>query len=144
LASDTVQVLAAFALRLLGEQTIEDSVAAVVKLMEAVLEAPLSVAVTVTLRSEETVPAEATKLAVVAPAATVTEEGTVISELLSEIETAVPLPDAALERATVQVLVWFEVRLVGAQVSEESETGADRSMEAVLETPLRVAVTVAV
>ena len=85
----------------------------------------------------------AMKVAVVAAAATVTEAGTVSVALLSESVTAVPPMGAALERVMVQVLVPLEFRLVGEQAREERVTGATRLMVAVLETPLRVAVTVA-
>jgi hypothetical protein len=44
----------------------------------------------------------------------------------------------------VQVLEEFGPRLVGLQTSEETCTGTTRLMLAVLETPLRVAVSVAV
>jgi hypothetical protein len=93
------------------------------------------VAVTVTVASELIVPAVAEKVAEVAPEATVTEEGTVNCELLSEIETAVA-PDAALERVTVQTLEPPELRLVGEQESEERVAEVARLMEAVLETLL--------
>jgi hypothetical protein len=101
------------------------------------------VAVTVTVESEVTVPAVTVKVAEEAPELMVTEEGVVSRELLSERETEVLLV-AALESVTVQVLEPLEPRLVGEQEREESATAAARSMEAVLETLLRVAVTVTV
>ena len=57
-------------------------------------------------------------VAVVAPAATVTDDGTVSSELLSDTVTAVPPEGAAPEIVTVHVLFPAEVRLVGAQLNE--------------------------
>jgi len=62
--------------------------------------------------------------------------------LLSERLTAVLL-GVALERVTVQVAEPFEERVEGEQAREVRVTGAERVMEAVRETPLRVAVTVA-
>jgi len=85
--------------------------------------------------SELIVPAVAEKVAEVAPEATVTEEGTVSCELLSEIETAVAL-DAAFVKVTVQTLEPPELRLVGEQESDERVAEEARLMEAVLETLL--------
>jgi hypothetical protein len=90
------------------------------------------------------VPAVAAKVALVAPEATVTEDGTVRAALLSVMLIAVPPLGAAFDTVTVQVLAAFELRLVGAQLSDDSVTEAVRPMEAVFETPLKVAVTVAV
>jgi len=72
----------------------------------------------------------------------VTEAGTVRLALLSERLTAVLL-EAALERVTVQVAELLEARVEGEQAREVSVAGEERVMEAVRETPLRVAVTVA-
>ena len=91
-----------------------------------------------------TVPAVAVKLAVVLPASTVTEVGTVKAVLLSEIETAIPVV-AALERVTVQVLLAPEANEVGLQTRAVGViAGAVRATEAVLEVPFKVAVTVTV
>jgi len=72
----------------------------------------------------------------------VTEAGTVRLALLSERLTAV-LPEAALERVTVQVAEPLELRVEGEQAREVRVAGAERVMVAVREMPLRVAVTVA-
>jgi len=72
----------------------------------------------------------------------VTEAGTVRLALLSERLTAVLL-EAALERVAVQVAEPLELRVDGEQAREISVVGAERVMEVVRETPLRVAVTVA-
>jgi hypothetical protein len=71
----------------------------------AVFEAPLAVAVTVTVVVAETVPAVAVKAAVAVPAATVTESGTLRNALLSETPTTTPPVGAALLRVTVQLVV---------------------------------------
>ena len=88
--------------------------------------------------------AVALKVTEVAPAATVTEVGVVTSALLSDTATTVPPAGATLVRVTVHVLVAPEPRLVGLQASDERATGATRLSVTVCETPLRVAVTVAV
>jgi hypothetical protein len=142
-ASVTVQVVAPPEVRAVGLQASEEKLTAVVRLIVAVLETPLRVAVTDALCVPEMVPAVAVKEAVVAPAATVTEPGVVNAELLSEIVTAAPPLGAAEVRVTVQVLAAPEVRVVGLQASEERLTGAVRLIAALLETPLRVAVRVA-
>ena len=87
-------------------------------------------------------PAAAVKVAVVAPAATATDAGTVSRALLSDTVTVVAAV-GALESVTLQVLLADEFRLVGEQASDVSVTGATRPMVAVLDTPLSVAVTVA-
>ena len=90
------------------------------------------------------VPAVAVNVAAVALAATVTDDGTVSSELLSDTVTAVPPEGAALDSVTVHVLFPAEVRLVGVQLSEVSDNGGTRPIDAVFETLPKVAVTVAV
>ena len=86
-------------------------------------------------------PAVAVKVAVVAPEATVTDAGTVSSALLSDTVTVVAAV-AAFDSVTVQVLPAADPKLVGEHATEVSVTGATRLMVAVLDTPLRAAVTV--
>ena len=69
-------------------------------------------------------PAAAEKVAVVAPAPTVTEAGTVRAALLSETATAAPFEGAAWERVIVQVEVAPELIVVGAHFRLETMTGA--------------------
>ena len=88
------------------------------------------------------VPAVTVNVAVVAPEATVTEVGVVSNALLSDNVTAVAAV-AAFDRVTVHVLLAEEFRLVGAHASDVSVTGATRLMVEVCDTPLSVAVTVA-
>jgi hypothetical protein len=78
------------------------------------------------------------------PAGTVTEDGVVSSVLLSERETTEPPLGAALLRLTVQFAVAFEPRVDGVHASEVSVREATRFTVATCETPLSVAVTVAV
>jgi hypothetical protein len=73
----TVHELVAFDPKLVGLHTSELTSTGAIKLMVAGLELPLYVAVTVAVRLLLNVPVVALKLAVVAPAATVTEAGTV-------------------------------------------------------------------
>ena len=75
----------------------------------------------------------ALKVAVVAPAATVTDAGTVRLELLLDRVTLAPPVGAALVKVTVQVLEELDPRLVGLQVSEETRTGATRLIVALAE-----------
>ena len=88
-------------------------------------------------------PALTEKVAEVAPAATVTEAGTVRAALSSERETALPPVGAALVRVTVQVLEAPAARLVGVQAREERAVEATREREAVRDTPPKEAVMVA-
>ena len=77
------------------------------------------------------------KLAVVAPAATLTEVGVVSTVLLSESATLAPPLGAALVRVTVQVLEALGPRLLGVQASEETNTEAATRLTLVLaELPL--------
>jgi len=85
----------------------------------------------------------ALKLAVVAPAATLTEAGVVNTVLLSERATLTPPVGAALVRVTVQLLEALGPRLLGVQASEETITGATRLTLALAELLLNVAVTLA-
>ena len=76
------------------------------------------------------------KLAVVAPAITVIEAGTVNIALLLESVIAAPPVRAALLRVTVHALVALGPRLDGAQAIEDTSTGATRLMVALLVLPL--------
>ena len=87
--------------------------------------------------------AVAVKVAVVAPAATVTEAGTVSRVLLLASVTAAPPERAGWVVVTVQELVALWPRLVGVQTTPDTSTGASRPMAAVCELPLKDAVTVA-
>ena len=74
----------------------------------------------------------ALKVAVVA-AATVTDAGTVRTELVLVKVTLAPPVGAACVRVTVQVLEEFGPTLVGLQTSEDTSTGATRLMVALAE-----------
>lgn len=89
------------------------------------------------------VPAVAVKLPVVAPAATVTEAGTVNRALLLESGTLTPPAGAAPDKVTVQVEVSALPRLDLLQPSELSTMGAVSDNVVVFVTLLYVAVMVA-
>lgn len=83
------------------------------------------------------------KLPVVAPAATVTEAGTVNTVLVFVSATAAPPAGAAFVSVTVQTLLAFGPKLVGLHASEDTRTGATRLMATFWEALLSVAVNVA-
>jgi hypothetical protein len=85
----------------------------------------------------------ALKVALVDPAATVTDAGTVSEVLLLASVTAEPPVGAAWVSVIVQVLTALCPRLAGAQPSVETKTGATRPIEAVRELLPSEAVTVA-
>ena len=89
------------------------------------------------------VPLVAVKLAVVEPAATVTDAGTTNAVFPLDSVTAAPPAGAALVKVTVHVLDALEPRLLGLQLSVDTSTGATRLMLVFAELLLYVAVTVA-
>ena len=102
---------------------------------------PLTEAMRVRFWSEETAAAVAVKVVVVAPAATITVDGTDRAEasVLTSV-TAVPPLGAGRETATVQVAELDAVRLVEPQVSDETDiTPVTVNVSDLLEEP-RVAV----
>ena len=74
---------------------------------------------------------------------TVTDARTVKTGTLLDSFTTVPPEGAALERATVQVVLALAVKVVAVHWTDERATGAIKEREAVLETPVREAVMVA-
>ncbi len=92
-----------------------------------------------------TIPAVAVKLAVVAPAVTDTEAGTVSAALFEDNPTEAPPASAAEVSVTVQVEVAPEATGLGAhETPDTAGAGGVTVTEAVVEVPLIVAVTVAV
>ena len=75
--------------------------------------------------------AVALKVAVVEPAVTVTEDGTVREALLDPSVTLEPPVGAVWVKVTVQVLTALCPRLVGLQARVERRTGATRLIVAV-------------
>jgi hypothetical protein len=90
------------------------------------------VAVIVAVWLVEIVPAVAVKVAVVAPAGTLTDPGTDsrLSELESEM-VVVPVATATL-RSTVQVLVPPEASVVGSQVTDDNRGAAKTGIVTIL------------
>src|SRR5664279_4506240 len=105
---------------------------------------PLAAAVIVPVQSLAIVPAVAEKVAVEAPAATVSEAGAVSAALFEEMATETPPAGAAILVVTVQMLLAPEFKDVGAQTSAVTFTSGARLREAVLELPFNAAVTTAV
>jgi hypothetical protein len=87
--------------------------------------------------------AVALNVVVVAPAATITDAGTVSEALLLASVTLEPPAGEIWVSVTVQVLTALCPRLVGLQATPETRTGASRLIVAVCELLPRVAVTVA-
>ncbi len=86
--------------------------------------------------------AVALNIAVVAPAATVTDAGTVSEALLLTSVRLDPPVGAVWVSVTVQVLTALCPKLVGLQAKVDTSTGASRPIIAVCELLPRVAVTV--
>ena len=87
--------------------------------------------------------AVALNVALVAPAATVTEAGTVSEVLLLASVIAEPSAGAVWVSVTVQVPAAPGPSLAGLHASVDSSPGANRLTIAIVELPPRVAVTVA-
>lgn len=98
---------------------------------EAVLEAPLAVAVMMANKLVRMEVAVTEKLAEIAPAGTVTEDGVVSNALLSERVTSWPPAGAAADRVTVQEADPPERIEVSEQVSDDTVTGVEIGMEMV-------------
>jgi len=109
----------------------------------AVADLPLAVAVIVAAALVDTGTVVTVKVALVAPAATVTEAGTVALALLLDRLTASPPVGAALEIVTVPVEDAPPITVVGANASAEA-VGAVIVRVAVWEVAFAVAVIVAV
>ena len=84
----------------------------------------------------------ALNVAVVEPAATVTDAGTVSAAILLASVTKDPPAGAVCVKVTVQLLTALCPRLVGLHTTPDTKTGATRPIVAVCELPPRVAVTV--
>ena len=139
----TVQVLTAPWPRLVRLQDTPETRTGAARAIVAVCELPPRVAVTAALwLLAIKAAAVALKVAVVAPAATVIDAGTVSKALLLASATAEPPAGAVWVSVTVQVLTALCPRLAGPQATPETRTGANRPMVAICELAPRVAVTV--
>jgi len=139
-----VQVLLAPEDKVWGEHLRLLTVTVAAKLMEALTAIPLTVAVTVAMLLLGIVPAETGKLAVLLPAATVTEAGVDNTALLSERITTIPPAGAALFRVTVQMLTPPDWSVAGLQVKPVGRIEGKSRREKLAEDPFRLAVMVAV
>jgi hypothetical protein len=139
----TVQVLVAPNAKLVGLHCRDESARDGASVREAVMEVLPSVAVTTAVCVLVTVPAVALKVALVAPAAILTEAGIESRELLSPSATAVPVAAASFNVAA-HVLVAPEIRLVGLQLKEISVSGSNSVRDTVWELLPSVALTAAV
>ena len=91
-----------------------------------------------------TVPAVAVKFAVVAPAPTVTDAGTVSAPLFEESPTEAPPANATRDRVTVQVVVDPEAIEFGEHDTPDTAGDGGVTVTEVVAVPFRVAVTVTV
>ena len=90
-------------------------------------------------------PVVTVNVALVAAAATVTDDGTVRTLAIAPpIVTAAPPAGAAADRVTVQVVLAFEPRVPVPHCSHETTAATLRERVALLEEPLSEAVTLAV
>jgi hypothetical protein len=105
---------------------------------------PLAAAVIVPVQSLAIVPAVAEKVAVEAPAATVSEAGAVSAALFEEMATETPPAGAAALVVTVQILLAPAANDVGEQTSAATFTSGARLRDAVLELPFNATVMTAV
>jgi len=90
-----------------------------------------------------TVPAVAVKLAVVPPAVTITEAGTVIAALFEERATDAPPASAGDDNVTVQVLIAPETIKLGEHKTLET-AGSGVTVTEAAALPFRVAVSATV
>ena len=123
---------------------VADVVAGGVTVTDAVPELPFNEAVIVAVWFDATVPAVPVKLPVVAPAATVTDDGTVRPVQLLDTVTAVPPVGAAAEIVTLQLVLPPDATDVGVHVSPVTvvAAGGVTVTEAVPELPFNDAVIV--
>ncbi len=91
-----------------------------------------------------TVPAVAVKFAVVAPAVTATEAGTVSAVLFDASATEEPPVEAARDRVTVQVVVAPDATELGEHDTPETDGASGVTVTAVVMLPFSVAVKVTV
>ena len=132
--------------RLLGAHVSEDSTAGTtgaVSVKVALCVPPFSDAVMVAVSFTDTPATVAPNCALLCPADTVTDAGTVTFALPSDTVTSV-LAATADTNVTVHVALPAALKLFGAQLSPDSPAGATRLTCVVRATPFKFAVTVAV
>jgi hypothetical protein len=139
-----VQVVAAPDTTVAGEQLSVEGTAGAMRLREALAVVLFRVAVSTAVLSAVTVPTDAVKLALDAPASTVTDAGIVAMALSSAKVTTVPPVGAAPVSATVHVADPPEFRVAGVQVRELRVKVIVSWIDADWELPFNAAVTIAV
>jgi hypothetical protein len=140
----TVQLLVPGAVTVAGAQVKLPTWTKGVIVVAAERVTPAALTVTVTEVFAATVPALAAKVAVVTPAGTVTDAGTVKAGLLLDAAAANPPAPAAFVSDTVQVAVPPEAIVPGLHARPESAGGVMTASEKVFEAPFRLAVSTAV
>jgi hypothetical protein len=139
--SVTVQLLVPPLLSVAGVHDTALTVTAVARAIDAVRVLPFNDAVSVAVWSEAIVPAVAVNVAVVDPAATVTDPGTVSAAVLLD---SVTVPPPVFVSVTVQLLVPPLLSVAGVHDSELTVTAVAKAIDAVCVPPFNAAVTVAV
>jgi hypothetical protein len=139
-----VQVVAAPDETVAGEQLSVEGTIGATRLSVAVAVVLLRLALSTAVLSTVMVDTEAVKLAVEAPAVTVTEAGVVTRALLSERAMTIPPKGAGPFSATVHAVDEAETSEVGVQVSELGVSVSVKLIEEVFVLPFNAAVTIAV
>ncbi len=129
----TVHVLELDGPSAVGLHTSDDTNTGATRLIVALVELLLYVAVTVALWLLPIVVVVALNVAVVAAAATVTDVGTVRVALVFASATSAPPAGAGCVRVTEQVLEAFCPRLAGLHTKDDTSTGATRLIVALAE-----------
>jgi hypothetical protein len=127
----------------MADTVVSETVRDVASESAAVADDPLRVAVRVAAWSGNEAPALAVKVAEVALAATLTEEGTVNAAMALLDSATRVLPAAAFDSVTVQVVLALAVRLVAAHCREDTVVSVVRESVADWDALFNVAVTVA-
>jgi hypothetical protein len=115
--SETVHTICTPPVTVPGLHASAETTGKAVRVKAALCEVPLALAVTCTVLLTKTAEATALKLALVEPAATGTEAGTVNAELSLLTATVRPLPGAGAVRVTVHAAVAGVVSVTGVQTS---------------------------
>jgi hypothetical protein len=136
----TVQLETPALVKEVGEQLTPLTLACACTVTAAVWPTPLAVAPTVAFWAVAGVPALAVKLALAAPAATVTDPGTLRAALSLESVTNCPPAAAALLSVTVQADAAPAANVAGLQTTDAGVAGATSDSEALAVLPFRIAV----
>jgi hypothetical protein len=136
----TVQVEAPPGDKVSGAHDTPVNEAGAIRVTLVVREPPFRVAVTVTVWSTDTVPATATKLAIVAPDGTVTADGALRAATSVDSATTAPPAPAAFDNVTVQVELAPVTRRAGLQEKPLIMTDVTNAIVVVREAPFSVAV----